>query len=86
MRRVDLFNIIDILAIKPGEILGVQSTSWAARQKHLVKLKSVEAENTKAWLESGAKLQLITWKKVKIKRGGSAFRYEPFVEEISSLE
>lgn len=81
-KRQDCFGIIDLLAIKPGIILGVQSTSWHARKKHLEKLRNVEVKNTRAWLEAGGRLQLITWKKVKRVRGGKAFTYMPCVEEV----
>lgn len=80
--RRDLFGIIDIIAIDRGQVLGIQSTSWDARKPHLEKIYRERLEQTKAWLDSGAHLWLITWQKVKIKRGGKAFRYEPHVDII----
>lgn len=81
-RRIDLFGIIDIVAINLGQIVGVQSTSYAQRKSHLNKIYGDELENTKAWLAAGCHLWLISWKKQKIKPGGVAFRYEPIVDII----
>jgi hypothetical protein len=61
--RRDLFNIIDIIAIKPGCILGVQSTSCGARDAHIHKIQIEKAANLTAWLESGAGLWLVSWEK-----------------------
>jgi hypothetical protein len=71
--RVDLFNIIDLIAIKPGEILGVQSTSDKQRNAHIRKI--VAEPLLQEWLDSGAKFQLITWAKPK-------FRYIPTIENF----
>lgn len=74
--RRDLFNIIDIIAVKPGSILGVQSTSLPHRDDHLVKLTEAKGENSIRWLESGAGLQLITWEKI-------GHRWQPTVDDIT---
>lgn len=79
-KRIDLFGIIDIVAVCPGKILGVQSTSYGQRKKHMDKIMA-EAR-TKKWLDAGGLLWLVSWKKRKIKRGGKAFRYEPVIDRI----
>ena len=79
-RRIDLFGIIDILAIQDGRIAGVQSTSQNGRRDHIVKILETECENLKDWLDSGAEFYLICWKKQKLKRGGIAFRYAPVID------
>lgn len=78
--KKDLFGIIDIIAIKPGEIIGVQSTSWNKRLEHLATIRC--SENTVPWLESGAKLLLVSWKK---RRCGKIHRYEPITEWIEHV-
>lgn len=86
--RIDLFNIIDIVAIKPttidgpGHVLGVQSTGQAFSE-HLKKLTIEKADETRAWLESGARLELYGWRKLKVKRGKSATRWTPRIQEIN---
>jgi len=75
-KRIDLFGIIDIIAIRPGEIIGVQSCGQAF-SAHMKKMN--ESEFTQKWLESGAGLQLWGWRKVKKKRGGKLMVYRPRV-------
>ena len=74
-QRVDLFNIIDILAINGTSTIGVQScgSDYAAH-----KTKILECEYTLPWLESvDRELWLIGWRKLKLKRGGKAVRWTP---------
>lgn len=79
-RRVDLFGIIDIIAIRDGRIAGVQSTGWAGRRPHLLKLTETNQSDLKECLDSGMEVYLISWKKQKVKRGGVAFRYVPVID------
>jgi hypothetical protein len=41
-RRVDLFGIVDILALRPGEVLGVQTTSAANVSSRVRKIAASE--------------------------------------------
>jgi len=76
-QRKDLFNIIDIIAITKEGILGVQSCGQAFSEHD----KKILAEPmSKIWLESGAGLLLIGWRKVKVKRGGKAMVWEPRIK------
>ena len=79
-KRVDLFGIIDIIAIKEYEMLGVQScgTAFSEHDK-----KILESENSKEWIKAGGKLMLIGWRKVKKKRGGKAMGYKPRIKEYT---
>ena len=79
-RRVDLFGIIDIVAIKEGRIAGVQSTGYNGRRPHLLKIMETNQSDLKDWLDSSAEFYLICWKKQKLKRGGIAFRYVPTID------
>ena len=82
-RRRDLFNIIDILALSTDFILGVQScgNSFSA---HWKKLTEDEAENTWDWLSMPyTRLEIWAWRKVKVKRGGKAVRWEPRIKAIT---
>ncbi|OQB10422.1 MAG: hypothetical protein BWY21_00343 [Parcubacteria group bacterium ADurb.Bin216] len=80
MRRIDLFGIIDIIAINKEITAGVQSTSYSGRKPHIDKI--LASDKTELWIseESNRKLWLITWKKVKKKRGGKAFTYQPHID------
>ena len=85
-RRRDLFNIIDIIALTPTGILGVQSCG-SSFSEHWKKLTEDEAEQTRAWLETpGTALELWGWRKVKRKRGGKAMVWKPRVKQVELLD
>jgi hypothetical protein len=74
--RRDLFGFIDVVAIKPGEIIGVQvttSSNLAARLR-----KSQALPNLAAWLAAGGKFQAHGW----AKRGG---RWHCRVVEVQAV-
>lgn len=84
--RIDLFGIIDVLALDKsptGGVIGVQSCGqdYAA---HYRKLTVEKAQETADWLETpGTKLELWGWRKVKLNRGGVAMRWAPRVRHIT---
>lgn len=61
--RQDLFGIIDLLAIKPGEVLGVQTTSGSNVSARLQKIKAAPVHKT--ILASGIKIVVHGWAKRK---------------------
>lgn len=61
--RQDLFGFVDVLAVKPGETLGVQCTS-ADHVAHRV-AKIAEHENTPRLREAGWTLHVHGWAKGK---------------------
>ena len=86
-RRIDLFGFIDIIAIGDGKIWGVQSCGKGfAEHDNKIRNTPKIAAIAQRWLAkpSGA-LMLIGWRKIKKKRGGKAFSYEPRVK-IYTLE
>lgn len=88
--RKDFLGIIDIIAIdiskKPAQFLGVQSTTLSQRKSHLKTLLEDQAENSKLWLSTGSRLQLICWRKLKRKNKDGKFSkvytWEPKIDEI----
>ena len=79
-RRKDLFNFIDVVAIKHGRIMGVQATSGSNHAGH--KAKILAEERALGWLKAGGSIMLITWSKRKLKPGGKAVRWTPRIEMI----
>jgi hypothetical protein len=78
--RIDLFHIIDVIALGEHGVRGIQccGTSFSAHDR---KLLVDERENSIAWLSTpGTTLELWGWRKVKVKRGGKAVRYEPRIK------
>ena len=60
-RRMDLFGIIDIVCIKDGELIGLQTTSYGGLSAHRKKIR--ESETISPWLRSGARFLLHGWRK-----------------------
>lgn len=83
--RQDLFGIIDVLALDPVRgVIGVQCCAGSGFAAHKKKILEERAEETRAWLETpGTVLELWAWRKLKVKRGGTAVRWEPRVEVIT---
>ena len=80
--RKDLFGFIDILALVPGKgIVGIQCTSDAHRADHRTKI--LENEIMPEWIKYGGKVELWTWGKHKLQRGGKAERWSANIEEIN---
>lgn len=78
-RRIDLFGVIDIVAVKPNVTLGIQTTSIsnAATRKH----KSLASPGLRAWLEAGNQFAVWGWR--KISRGQKRPTWEPRVEVVT---
>lgn len=82
--RQDLFGIVDILVLDPERgFIGVQAcgTDYA---KHLRKLTEECSQACIDWLSTpGGKLEIWSWRKVKLARGGKAMRWQPRIREIT---
>ena len=57
--RQDAFGVIDIIALRPGTILGIQCTSAANHAARREKMRT--SEGAAAWLAAGGKLELWSW-------------------------
>ena len=80
--RRDLFHIIDIIALDPERgILGIQSCG-ADFAGHMRKLQEHGAE-VEDWRLAGGKLELWSWRPLKIKRGGKLTKHEVRIVEIT---
>ncbi len=63
--RQDLFGFADLLAIKPGEILAVQTTTAGHFADH--RRKIITEPRHQSWLQAGGKIQLHGWNKTQVK-------------------
>lgn len=59
--RVDLFGCIDIVAARPGEILGVQACAMSGEKAHLE--KCLAESRLIVWLLAGGRFELCSWGK-----------------------
>ena len=80
--RQDLFGFIDIICIDPKQgIVAVQSCGQS-HSDHIIKLTVEREEIVKEWLKH-APLELISWRKLKVKRGGKAMKWVPRIVDFS---
>jgi hypothetical protein len=83
-RKNDLFGIIDLVAIKPMVgIIGIQccGKDYSEHDK-----KILSSELSLKWIRSTGILELWGWRKLKVKRGGKAVKYQPRVKRYSVLD
>lgn len=73
--RQDLFGVLDLLAVKPGEILGVQTTTGDNMSKRITKF--AESDLVPRLRESGMRLEVHGWRKL------ASGKWEPRVEDVS---
>lgn len=80
-RRYDPFGF-DILACHPGGgIHGVQTTNAANHASHRKAL--LKSERALAWVRSGGRILLISWRKSPKKRGGRQMIWKPRLDWIT---
>lgn len=83
---VDLFGVIDIIAITPEGIVGIQATSGT---NHANRRDKILAEpRARQWIDAGCKLELWTWsmKGSRGKRKLWALRVETYAEMAASQD
>ena len=80
-RREDAFGFIDIIALRPGVgIVAIQSTGPSGHSEH--RRKIVTSECAVAWLACGGLIELWSWRKLLVKRGGKARCWQPRIEHL----
>ena len=88
--RSDLFGIFDIIAVQnnlpfpyPGT-LGIQvfSTAWREHEEKMVE----NGDAVRTWIKAGNGIELWGWRKLKLKRGGKAFRWTPKIKRVLLAE
>lgn len=80
-RREDMFGLVDIVALRKGEVLFVQTTSDSNVSARVRKI--ADHANTQAIRESCARFEVHGWRKRKVKRGGKAERWVCRVVDVS---
>lgn len=83
--RQDLLGIIDIIVLDPVRgFVGIQACGGSGFSAHYKKLTQENAESSIAWLSTpGGRLEIWSWRKVKLQRGGVAIRWQPRVVELT---
>jgi hypothetical protein len=60
-RRIDLFGVIDLVAITPDGILGIQATSGSNHSSRVN--KALQEPRLVKWLGAGARFEVWSWQK-----------------------
>lgn len=76
-QRKDFLGFIDYIAIKPGETIGIQSTTLDNKSARITKI--LELDTPLTWLEACNKIQIICWRKILLEKtfnhkSGSTFK------------
>jgi len=81
-QRKDMFGFGDIVAMGEGSIIAIQSCgqNYAEHDRKITEDEKV-APLAFLWLRNGGRLLLVGWRKVKLKRGGKALRWQPRIKE-----
>lgn len=82
-QREDLFGFIDIIALDPDApaIVAIQSTGPSGHAAH--RRTILACEFARQWLECGGRIELWSWRKLLVQRGGKARRWQPRIESIT---
>jgi len=84
-QREDLFGFIDIIALDDQRgIIAIQSTGPSGHAEHRKKI--LDCKFARKWLECGGIIELWSWRKLLVNRGGSARRWQPRIEQITEKD
>lgn len=72
--RQDLFGFIDLIVLDGDGAIGVQATSGSNAAKRIHKI--VDEPKARTWLENGQRIEVWSWRKIKLKRGGLRYRWD----------
>ena len=84
-RRIDLFGIIDLVALE-GFIVGIQATTRANIRKRID--KSLAEPRLREWLKCGGRFEVWGWdrRNVKTKNGKTVTRWRVKVIDLSERD
>jgi hypothetical protein len=83
-RREDLFGFLDLIAVDVDSVIGVQ-VCGADFAEHDRKIREECREDALAWIRV-ARLELWSWRKVKLRRGGKAMVWAPRVKRYTEAD
>lgn len=84
-KRKDMFGFADIVAIGENTTIAIQSCGQAfAEHDRKIREDPEVAPNALKWIKVPSnRIMLIGWRKVKLKRGGKAMRWQPRIKEYT---
>lgn len=81
--RRDLFGVADIVAVRPGRTVAVQSTGPSGHAAH--RRDMLASVGVPSLVAAGWEVWLVSWRKLLVRRGGRARRWRPRVEDVGAL-
>lgn len=85
--RQDLFGWIDIIAIKPGQILAVQATSYSNHSARVKKLKTERQEQVGEWLSAGGLAEVWSWRsKQRVLKDGTLGKSKVWSPKVTKIK
>lgn len=83
--RQDLFGFIDLVYLdtKRKCIVGVQCTGQHGHAAHKKKILGECRKAAKTWLRCGCLIELWSWRKLLVKRGGKQVKWTARIEAIT---
>jgi hypothetical protein len=83
--RVDLFGFIDLVAINKdnGHTVFIQATSGSGVSARVKKI--IGHEHFPTVIKSGGAILVFGWRKLKVKRGGKAMRWQPLIVDVKAV-
>ena len=85
-KSIDLFNIIDMVAIRDGVLRGVQ-VCGADYSPHITKMTEEHEDNTRLWLSTGAELFLVGWRQlVQYNKDGTKSKRKLWTPRIAEFK
>lgn len=71
-RKKDLFGFIDLVALDGKTIIAIQATSGSNTSARVKKILEDTTKEAEAWIKSGGRILVISWRKLK---GSRALQY-----------
>ena len=82
--RQDLFGFIDVLALdRQRGFVGVQCCAGSGHAARRTKILNDCHNEALEWLHCGGKIEIWSWRKLRLKRGGAAMRWAPRIDELT---
>jgi hypothetical protein len=78
--RRDFLHFIDIIALDGERTIGIQCCGATGHKEH--KRKILSNPHASTWCKGNRTIELWSWRKVKVKRGGKQLVWKPRIEEI----
>lgn len=82
--RQDFLGFVDIIALRGTSIVGIQATSGDHVAHRIAKIRDERRNQALAWLTCGGVIEVWGWRRLKVKRGGKAVRWQVDIRSVTT--